>query len=250
MIQWEALQQVYISFSHFLRLNGPVMILGIIGLPFVVRKMSIATFPVLFYMISSIIIFFSPIPSAVHILNLRFITVIPTFAAAYISASILWWIAKLWKKMPAYRTAWFLGFLLIAITLPVTVHQLYDRTNNAPPQDINAFLPMGAAQTYNVAKKVIGPTDTVLVDFLFSASFAGHTGKHVFVATRLGTIDFDRKLAEANAFFYTLQTKEEKIAWLTKNNISYIFTFAWHPLDIPNLKLIDSNAYALLYKVQ
>jgi hypothetical protein len=144
---------------------------------------------------------------------------------------------------------WFLVAITLAITFPVTWDQLNGRNNIAPQSDMNTYLPLGAYEIYQTAKRVVGPTDTVLTDFIFSISFAGMTGKHVYVAHTIGTIDFYKKLAVTNAFFYTVQTPEEKMAWLKTNTIAYIFTPAWQPLTLPGLTLIDSNKYALLYKV-
>jgi hypothetical protein len=250
MVAWESLQQIRIPFLHFIRLNGPVMLLGILGIPWIIRSMSITVFSLLLYSVIAILLFFSDIPSRLNMMNIRFISIIPTFAASYISAEIIWRIAK---KIDASRTklcAWFIAFLILAITVPVTIRHLYDRSINAPPEDMNTYLPLGAHKIYEVAQKTIGPTDTVLVDFIYSASFAGLTGKHVFVTNRLGTIDFDRKLAEANIFFYKPGDPDAMITWLKNNNISYIFANAWTPVNLPNLEIIDSNAYAVLYKVE
>jgi hypothetical protein len=140
--------------------------------------------------------------------------------------------------------------LTLAITFPVTWGQYAARNNIAPQADINTYLPLGAYNVYKTARKVIGPTDIVLTDFIFSVSFAGMTGKHVYVAYSIGTIDFDRKLAESNAFFYHPGTQEERMEWLAKNNISYILSYAWVPVDLPNLEIVDKNDYAILYKVK
>jgi hypothetical protein len=250
MIQWESQQQTYISFWHFLELYGPVMMLGLLGIPWIVKKISVPVLPLLLYMVITILVFFSPVPERMEILNLRFFSVIPVFAAAYISTTVIWSITKRFKSVPTKPTAWFLAFLLIAITIPVTVQQLYERTINALPQDINAYLPVGAMMTYDVARKTVSPTETVLVDYNYASSFAAFTGKHVFVSTNLSTIDFDRKLKETGAFFYAPGSVDDKIAWLKKNNISYIFTNAWTPLPLPDLTIVDKNDFSILYKVE
>jgi hypothetical protein len=250
MIQWESQQQTYISFWHFLELYGPVMMVGILGIPWIIKKISIPVFPLLLYMGITILIFFSPVPAYLSILNLRFFSVIPVFAAAYISTNVIWNIAGRFKSLPTKTTAWFLAFLLIAITIPVTVRQLYERTLNALPQDVNAYVPLGAMMTYDVARKTVGPADTVLVDYIYSSSFAAFTGKHVFVSTSLSTVDFNRKLKETGIFFYAPGNPDDKIAWLRKNNISYIFTNTWTPLPLPDLTIVDKNDYSVLYKVE
>jgi hypothetical protein len=249
MLAWEALQQIRIPFIHFLRLNGPVMILGIIGTLWVVKKMNVAAATLLLSSVISVGLFFSPLPERLNMLNIRFITVIPTLTASLITGQLLVMIAKKLDPKRVMLCTWFLVAITLGITFPVTWNQYMGRIDIAPPQDMNTYLPLGAYKIYQTAQRVIGPTDIVLSDYILSVSFAGMTGKHVYVAHAIGTIDFYRKLAEANAFIYTAQTPEEKIAWLKKNSIAYILTFAWQPITLPNLRLVDSNIYALLYKV-
>jgi hypothetical protein len=248
-IAWEVAQQTRIPFIHFLRLNGPVMIIGIIGIPWIIRNMSISTASLLLYSVVTIVIFFSPIPVRLNLLNLRFISVIPTFTAALVAGECIWKIAKKLDRRRTIALSWFLAFFAIAITVPVTIKQYIERNNNASPQDMNAYLPFGARDIYEVAKDVVGPTDTVLTDFIFSTSFAGLTGKHVYAASKIQTVDFDRKFAESNTFFYHPGTTEERMDWLAKNNISYIVSYAWVPIDLPNVEIVAHNIFATLYRI-
>ena len=247
---WEATQQVRITIIQFIILNGPLMVLAILAIPFVVKKITIREFPVIFYSVFVIAVFFSPIPDYAKILNLRFLSVIPTFAFAYLATWLIWLVASKVDPKRKIMLTWFLSIVAISITIPVTANQFYSRMFTVGPTDVNAYLPLGAYQTYEVAEKVVGPTETVLVEPLFSDTFAGLTGKHVFVSNEFATINYARKIKEATDFYYSKQLLDSyKVGWLKENKISYIFTYAWVPIYLPNLTVVYQNQYAIFYKV-
>ena len=93
-IAWEASQQTYITFRHFVELNGPLMILAIVGIPFIITMIPVTGAAIILYTIIAIAIFFSTIPQTLHMMNNRFFSVIPTMAFAYISTEFLYKIAK------------------------------------------------------------------------------------------------------------------------------------------------------------
>ncbi len=246
---WESMQQIRTSPIDFIILNGPLIITALIGLPLILFELTTSSFLVIFYSFLVISLFFSPVPAHVGLFNNRFLSVIPTLMFAYISTHLLWLITG--KLVPKQRRAatWFCAFLLIAITIPVTVRHVIDRTHYTEPQDLNGYLPLGATLAYNVASGAVGQTDTVLVTSNLAHTFSAFTGKHVFVADELSTIDFVRKNIEAIRFFNTDDPPQARTNWLKKNHISYIVTYAWAPIDLPVLTVVYQNMYAILYKV-
>jgi hypothetical protein len=248
---WENNQQIRISFWHFIRLNGPLMILAIAGLPFVVRKLSTASFIVILNAFLTALLFFSPIPSYMCIMNIRFISVLPTLAFAYISTIVHWDLAKRIDRARTAACAWLLAFLALAITIPATLRQLYERTQISPPQDVNTYLPAGAYQAFAVAARAAGERDIVLVEPTFTQAFAAISGRHVYASNSFATIDYERKSREVMDFFYnTKMTGQDRVAFLNKNNIRYIVGYAWAPLDLPKLISLYKNDYMILYKVE
>jgi hypothetical protein len=137
---------------------------------------------------------------------------------------------------------------VMAITFPVTARQLYERTV-FPKDDVYIYFPFGASQAFSVLEKHVGQNDITLVDPLFAPQFAAMTGKHVFVSNMFSTVDYDRKIKETAQFLYESMPAEEKMTWLRANNISYIFTYAWTPIDLPGLTELYKNLYAVVYKV-
>ncbi len=251
MLEWEKNQQVYIPLLDFIRLHGPVVSLGLFSGLFFIHYITPRVLPLYIYSIISIGLFFSPIPKMVGILNLRFVSVIPVFVAAYFCAHLLRHVTSTVRLSYRYPVMWLGAFLLLSITIPVTYAHIALGRPNALLSDVNSYLPIGAYQIYDTAKKTILPHEVSLVTPLFAQNFPAFTGRHVFVADAFGTIHFQQKNAEALDFFAHLRSPEERIVWLHKNNIHFIFTYAWTPIsDIPELEIIQKNDYAILYKVR
>ena len=82
----------------------------------------------------------------------------------------------------------------------MTARQLYERTvfNR---ENINTYLPIGALAAYKEAEKVMDERDTLLIPPLYAPTFTGLTGRRVFAAYDLTTIDFERKNREITSFF-------------------------------------------------
>lgn len=249
-IAWESMQQTFISFQSFVTLQGPLMIIAIIGIFFIIPSLTEVSLTLIGMTVITIAIFFSPLPVALHIMNMRFFSVIPTLTFAYISTEFLYKLAKRIDPVHKDAFAWFAALLIIAITIPVTVKQVIQRTNIATPDNIMAYLPLGAYQAFMVAQKTVTPTETVLVEPLFAQPFAAVAGRHVFVSNELATVDYSKKNTQTTDFFYKSQPAEQKTAWLHQNHIAYIFTYAWQPLYLPNLQIIYQNQYAIFYKVK
>ncbi len=251
MMAWENNQQILISFAHFIRLHGPVVLLGMIALPFFLKLTSDTITPLLAYSAISIALFFSPIPRSLGLLNLRFVSVIPIFFASYLCSRAIWELSKHIPGRFRYLGIWIGTVLILAITIPVTYVHLFQNRPHTLPDDINSYLPLGAYQLYQMAPTRIKPNETTLVPPLLAQSFPAFTGRHVFVADAFGTIAYDRKIKESGDFYAGSGSPIGRIQWLKANAISYVMTYAWTPInDIPELEIVKSNDYAILYRVR
>lgn len=250
MINWEKNQQVFISFKEFVTLHGPVMLVGLISIPLLYKKISRTAIPMLLYSTLAIGIFFSPIPVKIGVLNLRFLSIVPIAAVSYMCALL---IKTLCIGVPAarrYPLMWFAAFCIIAITIPVTYAHVALGRPHASLEEVNTYLPIGMYELYETARKTIAPSEVTLVTPFFSQSFPGFVGRHVFVADAFGTLDFQRKKEESDRFLALSGTASDRYTWLKKNSISYIITYAWTPIsDMPELRIVQQNDYAILYKV-
>lgn len=250
MLAWEKDQHVYIPIIDFIRLHGPVMLIGLLSTPFTFPRAPRHVYILWIYSAVALALFFSPIPQWAGVLNLRFVSVLPIFVAAYATAELIRRVTKHASNTLRYPLMWLAAFLVLAITIPVTYAHVALGRPNAQSENIQTYLPLGAYQIYNVAKSSIGLHDMTLVTPLLSQSFPAFTGRHVYEADAFGTIDFPRKHAEAQRFFSAIDSPTERTHWLQANNISYILTYAWAPIsDMKTLTVVSANDYAILYRV-
>ncbi len=251
MLAWEKNQHVFIPIIDFIRLHGPVVLIGLLGIPITFPKTPRHIHIVWVYSGLALAIFFSPIPQWIGVLNLRFLSVLPIFVASYATAELIRRITKRASQQLRYPLMWTIAFLIIAITIPVTYAHVALGRPNAKGEDVLTYLPIGAFQIYETAKYSIDPQETTLVTPLFTQSFPAFTGRHVYEADVFGTIDFARKHAEAQRFWSSIDPPDVRANWLRKQDISYVFTYAWTPIsDMQNLTVVSANDYAILYKVR
>ncbi len=251
MLAWEKNQQVILTFWDFILLHGPVMLVGVLGVIVVAKKLNATSRILLLYSFIALLLFFSPIPAMVGLLNLRFVSVIPVLCAALVTATLLRMVGTRIPLNYRYTAMWFGAFCIIAITIPVTYAHVALGRPNANQGDVNIYLPLGAYQIYETAQRTIPPHEVTLVTSFFTQSFPAFTGRHVYEADIFGTLNFDKKHIEAVNFFAGKDTASNRLKWLHNNHISYIFTFAWTPIsDIQELEVIQKNDYAILYKVK
>jgi hypothetical protein len=250
MLAWEKNQQVFIPFIDFIRLHGPVVLIGLLSTPVIFPRIPRHIHILWVYSGLALALFFSPIPLWIGVLNLRFVSVLPIFVASYATAELIRRVTKRASQGLRYPLMWTAAFLVLAITIPVTYAHVALGRPNANGEDVQIYLPLGAYQIYETAKRSIGRQETTLVTPLFAQSFPAFTGRHVYDADMFGTIDFARKHAEAQRFWSAIDPPDVRADWLREQNISYIFTYAWTPIsDMQNLTVVAANDYAILYKV-
>lgn len=88
-LTWEAAQQQIYTILNFFQYNGIVAILGVIGLPCILRKDTKPLTLLLFYSLLSLALFFSPVPQYFSLLNIRFLSSLPTLLFAISTVELL-----------------------------------------------------------------------------------------------------------------------------------------------------------------
>ncbi len=246
---WEASQQTYISFLHFLRLFGPLSVIALVGIPLLVLKGTPEATVCVMYTLVSVGLFFSTIPQQLSILNVRILSSIPVLMFAWASAECIGLLAaKLRGNERA--NAWLLALFVMACTLPVTKQHLVERTTLfTNPSDTQVYVPVGALMAFDAARAMSTPDDIFLVLSPFHTSFPGLTGRRVYVANELATIDFARKQKLGSDFYNNAMTDDEKRSFLRSERISYIFAYAWGPISSPDIAEVYKNDFMIVYKV-
>ncbi len=242
IIAWEASRQVHMSVLEFFQVNGPVVLLGVIGLPlFLSAKTRVRQMIVVFTLISWGL-FLSPVPALIGILNARFLSVVPTLAMACSTAVLIEAVTKRF----AVRLA--IMLLLLAVTLPATVQQVIARSTFDPTNGYY-YLPNTVLDAYREVGNRIKPDETCLVVWPFHVSFTGLTGRRAFTVNTYATINYQAKEQHVTAFFSDQTPLSQKTRILKDNGISCVFTYSFTKNLPPALVPIYTNSYITVYKV-
>lgn len=248
LISWEASRQVRLTLLQFFRVNGPVMLLGIVGLPVLLSARTKVREIIAVCTLVSWGIFLSRIPVYISILNVRFLSVVPTLTMACSAAVLIEAIAKRVSLRMQTPVRIGITIIVLALTLPATTQQIIARATFEP---INAyyFLPNTVLDAYKHVEKLIQPQETCLVVWPFQESFAGLTGRRAFTANEFSTINYQVKDQQAAAFFSDQTTMDQKVQILTSNAISCVVTFSFITNLPATLLPIYTNGNITIYKV-
>ncbi|MBI5613641.1 hypothetical protein HY947_01845 [Candidatus Gottesmanbacteria bacterium] len=229
---WEAAQQQVYSLIDFFTYNGIVAILGSIGLPFILRKHTKPLTLLLFYSFLSITLFFSPLPQYFSLLNIRFLSSLPTLLFAVSTVELFSFQLSAFSRKIKINSSllvivyWILGIGSIAFLAPPLFFQMKQRLD----YDVNNayfYVSKGAYDALVYAPKVSTIDDVFLVQWPFSAPFTGLSGRREYDSNFLATINIKVKEPKARAFFEGKMREEEMRSFLKENRITRIITYPW-----------------------
>ncbi len=248
IITWEATQQVHMTILKFFQVNGPVVLLGVVGLPLFVSARIRARQMIVVFTLISWGLFLSPIPSLIAVLNVRFLSVVPTLTMACAAAVLIEAFGKRFK--PSFYNVIRVGItaIILACTIAPTVQQAVAR---ATFQQWNAyyFLPNTVLDAYREAEKRIGPQETCLVIWPFHISFTGLTGRRAFIVNQYATIDYLIKERQVTDFFADATPMAQKLQILSSNGISCVVAYSFTKNLPASLTPIYTNSYMAIYRV-
>lgn len=243
---WESAQQIRPGVMQFIAASGPVMVLGLVILVFFVKRHSNERLLIGAYLLASVTGFLSPIPPALHLLDIRFMSAVSYLAAAIVAA---WGLQKLFKlNRVSVVIACCITLALAAIQFVPWQQQLAIRTTIAPFNAYN-YITTDVYESYFLLQKMTEQDDTILVPWPFEGSMPALTGRHGYHGHQLLTIDGGKKAANAVAIFDETITDEEMQNLLQEENIDYILTFPGKPSPKPFLEILDEGKTLTLYKV-
>lgn len=244
---WENTQQIAVQFFPFLLATGPVALLSFIGLPMHVKKPTMGTLLGIVWIITTIGLFFSPIPKLMGISNARFIPATTILFLAIFATDGLYALEKLTKRTISVYVFFSITLLIL---LPTYWVQIGKRLT-VQPDNAFYYIRRSAYDTFIKAKDMSDEKDTFLVIWPFNVSFPGITGRRVFEGHHLLTIDSDRKEKLTQLFFYSDTGLQEREKFINGNNIDYIVTYPWttNIHDLSNIQKIYDSGYLAIYKV-
>ncbi|MCX6792272.1 MAG: hypothetical protein NT149_04515 [Candidatus Gottesmanbacteria bacterium] len=246
---WEVSLQIHLTFLQFLQINGPVMLLGLVGLPVLLSTRTKIRQIIVVSTLVSWGIFLSPIPMYISILNVRFLSVVPTLTMACSAAILIEAICKRVNASMKMLLRIGIILLILGLTFPATVQQIIARST-LDPFNAYLFLPDTVMDAYKHVENLIKPQETCLVVWPFNISFAGLTGRRAFIANGFSTINYQAKEQQQNAFFSGQTPMDQKKRILSSNGISCVVTYTF-TTGLPSaLSPIYANSYMTIYRVE
>jgi len=250
---WEATQQQYVGVWHFLASNGPVALLAVLGIIFLIKNDNFGMpggrvmlsrgggyLLMLVFTILTVFLFFSPIPKMINIVNVRFLPAVTSIFFAALATEAI-------DKLPKKRLILGLIFVLLLFPLPSQIKKriTFD-ANNA-----YFFLPQSVMVAFDNAEKISNPHDTFLVIWPFNVTFPGITGRRVYEGHHLLTIDAARKDELEWKFFDGQMSNAQMHDFLAKERIDFIISYSWTGKleELKELQKVYDNGYLTLYKI-
>jgi hypothetical protein len=254
MVQWEATTPLAHTPALLFFLGyGPVLVLALIGVFFMVRKLTPGRLMVMFFPVVSIGIFLSPLPGLLQTSGARFIPYITSLFLGVLASEGVFGIGGLrglGNLRKPIQVLLVTGFFVLTIPTYIVQTKEILATNTG---DAFIFLPRDAMEVFDYVKTNTGSTDRFLVNWPFHVILPALTGRQSYWGDYLMTVDSIRKENEARMFFYTPDADiGQKVELLKREKINYVVAYPWMPEvnSIPCLKMVKGNNFLGLYKVE
>lgn len=230
------------SFRDYILLHGPLVITALLGLPLWLKSFTREKSLLTAAAVVSLGLFYSPAGVYLQILNIRFLSVIPTLFYALVTASAL-------AKLKVIGTV--IMAALVIMTVPLLVQELEDRNYLFFPTNNIIYPPKEVYLADQKAAELSTPDDVFLVYPPWDTMFPGVSGRRVLAywAAPYWTIDFEEKRAKAEAFAAGKMTEDEKRAFLKEYNISYVLNYSDAPPLYNALIPVYKNNFMTIFKV-
>lgn len=228
--------------KDYLLFNGPLVITAILGLPSWIRSMTREKFTLTAITVVSLLLFFSPVGNYIQILNIRFLSVIPTLFYAVVTVA---WLTRF------KRTSLIIITLLIISTIPLMIQELVSRHVLNYPNNVFVYVPRDVYSAYTEASKISDPDNVFLVFPPYDTAFVGIAGRRVFAywGATGWTINFQEKNTKADAFYHNQMTDDEKAIFLRTYRISYVLWNTSKQSPYTSLVPVYTNPAMTIYKV-
>lgn len=257
---WEAVHQNFVPVRNFLLGFGPVGILGGLGIPFLLSMPSrLAKFSALMLILSTSL-FFSPLPATWSLQNVRFLPQIMMLFLA-VSAACALRIFVRWieifcirvfrKTIPSRGMMRAALVVVIALMVPSWIIQIRELSIPPSSSDITYYIHRDMYRFLSEMSGVTGTGETFLVAWPYNLAFPAISGRRVFHAHELLTIDYAGKDLPAYGFFTGAMTPGEMGQFLRDHSISFVIAPSWIPLPdgIPGLTVLRNDSGFILYHV-
>ena len=245
---WESLQQVSLTPLGFIQSFGPVVLLGFLGIPVFLKKMTLPRVFMILYFILSILFFISPVSTITHSTNTRFLSAITILSASILATDFLIHI-PIANRKKQFLIIWAIVIALGLYLIPSFVSQ-YKRNANLALNNSYIYISKEAYQAFMETKKRTDMSDVILVTWPYEGSFPALTGRRGYMGNPDQTINPDYKGGQAYDFFDARVSDDAMHTFLTENGITYVLSFTVNTKIVkPFVVPVYQNAALTLYKV-
>lgn len=246
---WEAAQQTALIPEHFLTATGPVFLVALFAIPFILYQRKVTANFIIIFTVLSLMFFLSPIPQLIGITHVRFMATLTILGLSVIAAygiTPLFTSRSRWAKVAGVM----LMATLSAIMLPNHIKTVR-LTSVFTPNNTYQYIRESDYTLLMKAKDVSRPGEVFLVTPWLDTQFPGLTGRSVFYGHPLLTINAEAKMIQRDIFFSTA-TPDAMKAFTRTHGISWLVTdTSWEKLNSePWIKQIQRSNNLILYQVQ
>lgn len=254
--QWESAQQMQLSLVPLLLSTGPVAVIALASLPSflsakTVPRISMAVFPLL-----SIGVFVSPLPAALGVTQVRFMSALTILSISIIAAHGILALDRLCATLPKfhlprYAVSATIVLFITAFLLPSHMRTLAMTTDF---QTDNGYQYLNTSDYGFLlqAGRLATEQDTFLIIWPYNLDFPGITGKKSYNGHPLLTVHADAKDSMAEKLFDGKLSENEVRQFFTDAHITYVIAYTWTPAlgSYPFLQDLRSSGALILYRVE
>lgn len=217
---WEATQQTLLIPEHFVSATGPLFLVAIISIPFVLRPFTLQRLFLVLFTITSVGMLVSPIPSYLSISHIRFMSTLTILLLSVIAAIGIHPFITAKNRIVRFGTA----LCIAALSLYLLPNHLKTIALSSAfhPSNVFEYIPTKDYDFFHSLASMGGQNDIFLVISPYNELFPALSGKRSYNGHHLLTIRASQKDAQASAFFNGAMNESDMRTFLRSNRISWV----------------------------
>ncbi len=232
---WEAAQQTTLTLEHFISATGPLMLIAITSIPFVLTSFTVERLFLVVFTSISMFMLVTPLSAYIHISHVRFMSTLTILLLSIMATIGIRTLVQTHHRILTILT--YLSVLMLSLYLlpnhlkTIRLSSTFNQSNiyeYLPTQDYRFFRSMASMGEQN---------DVFLVAPPHNELFPGISGKRSYNGHHLLTIQASEKDAHAAKFFGASMSADDMHAFLTSQSISWV-------ISPPNQPILNTSSWA------
>jgi len=251
--------EIYLHQSPGLKLvflnTGPIIILSLLGIRKFIKKIEGIKITLLVFLLSSYILYFSPLDKILGTHNGRFLSTVNYLFFGVIGALGLLQISEFFKKHSKSVMIIFLMIFLLYSTPPAvkSFSELIEDRNIFSPI---TYLPVGIVKGFKKLDRLPKKGNVLVTPSQFLGTVLPvYSDRKVYVARQIVTPDYIEKNIKTSNFYIGAMTNDQALNLLKKNGIAYVVLTSIEGYDsaplyhYPFLKEVYKNESIIIFQV-